>query len=166
MATVLPLLVFCQALGAFTGAFSTIWSEMAYVRAMQDGKIDKAERVHIYAIAKGLRYGMTLLLLSSFGLVYADYMLRTALQPALSATYWVFVSIALLVIGISWALSRKHLSFAFGSALIFTGWWFLAYLSISWLPPLSYGAAVALFAVATAIFYVVLKYNRYFVLRK
>ena len=166
MDALIPFLVFCQALGAFTGAFSAVWSEIAYVRAVKDGKIDRAERIHLDGIARGLRFGMTILLLASFGLVIVDFALRTALQPALTPGYWTFVVLALLVVGVSWALSRRFVSFAFGSALIFTAWWFLAYLSIGWLPPLTFGAALAFFAVATAIFYVILQGNRFFVLRK
>ena len=166
MSALIPFLIFCQALGAFTGAFSAVWSEIAYVRAMHDGKIDHAERAHLDSIARGLRFGMTLLLLASFGLVIADFALRAALQPALTPSYWIFIVLALVIIGVSWALSRHFISFAFGSALIFTAWWFLAYLSIGWLPPLTFGAALAFFAVATAIFYVILQANRFFVLRK
>ena len=83
MAAFIPYLVLCQALGAFVGTFTAIWSELVYIRAMRDGKIDTAERAHLDVIAKGLRFGMTLLLLSSFALVVVDYELKLPLQPAL-----------------------------------------------------------------------------------
>jgi len=126
---------------------------------VRDGKIDFAERKHMDIIAHGLRYGMTLHLLASFGLVVLAYIQQNALQPALTPSYWTAIAIALLIITISWALSRKHISFKLGSASIFTAWWFLVYLSFGWLP-LSFGAAVMSFIIATAIFYALLYYAR------
>ena len=159
MNSLIPFLVFCQALGALVGAVTAVWSEMAYVRAMKDGRIDSAERAHLDIIAHGLRYGMTVHLLASLGLVIAAYVGMNALQPALTPSYWILIALALLIISVSWALSRKHISFPLGSASIFTAWWFLVYLSFGWLP-LSFGAAAMSFIVATAIFYGLLYYAR------
>ncbi|MFA5998074.1 MAG: hypothetical protein WC814_01680 [Candidatus Paceibacterota bacterium] len=160
MPTLVPLLVFCQALGASIGALTAVWSELAYVKAMRDGQLDRAERAHLDSIAHGLRYGMVLLLLASLGLVIVAYTRQATFQPALTASYWILTVLALLVIGVSWALSRRRISFALGSAIVFTAWWFLAYLSLGWLPSLSFGAAVMSFIVATAIFYALLSYAR------
>ena len=159
----ISFLVFCQALGALVGALTAIWSELAYVRALRDGKIDVAERVHLRVIGNGLRFGMTLLLLASFGLIVMAYLLSSP-QPALTPSYWTLIALALLIISVSWALSRKHIPFALGSASVFTAWWFLVYLSFGWIPPMSFGAAVMSFVVATAIFYAVLQYARLLVL--
>lgn len=164
MTALVSFLVFCQVLGALTGASTAVWGELAYIRAMRDGAIDAAERAHLNVIAKGLRFGMLTILLSSFGLVVTAYLLQTDPQPALSPEYWTVIILALLVTGISWALSRKRISFAFGSAIIFTGWWFLAYLTLGWMPPLSFGGAVAFYVVATGIFYAVLQYARFLLL--
>lgn len=160
MIAFVSLLVFCQALGASVGALTALWSEFAYVRAMRDGKIDVAERAHLDIIARGLRFGMTLLLLASFGLVIVAYISRAIPQPALTPSYWTLIALALLIIGASLALSRRRISFAFGSAIVFTAWWLLAYLTIGWLPALSFGAAVALFVVATAVVSALLHYAR------
>ncbi|MDP2665860.1 MAG: hypothetical protein Q8P23_04520 [bacterium] len=166
MNALVPFLVFCQALGASIGAFTAVWSEIAYIRAMRDGHIDTAERAHMNVIARGLRFGMMLLLLASLALVVLDYYLRVSLQPALSASYWTSTMLALLIIYIAWALSSRRVSFAIGSAVIFTAWWFLAFLTIGQLPVLSFGSAVAVFIVATAVFYGLLQYGRMLVLRK
>lgn len=166
MTTLVPFLFFCQALGASVGAFLAVWSEISYVRAMRDGHIDRAERAHLDVLAKGLRFGMTLLLLASLGLVVAAYLLEVAVQPALSANYWISVVLSLLIICATWALSHHSISFALGSATVFTAWWFLAYFTIGWLPPLSFGAAVALLVMATAVFYALLHYGRFLALRK
>lgn len=159
--TLVPVLIFSQALGAFIGAGMAVWSEITYVRAMRDGKIDVAERRHLHSIAHGLRFGMTLLLLSSFALVVSAYAEHAALQPALTASYWLLIALSLLVIFVSWALSRRRISFALGSATLFTGWWFLAYLTLGQLPMLSFGSAVGFFIIATGIFYAVLEYTRF-----
>ncbi len=158
MTPLISLLVFCQALGASVGAFVSVWSELAYIRAMRDGKLDAAERVHLNTIANGLRFGMTILLLSSLGLVITAYISHAALQPALTPAYWALIALALLIIGISWTLSRRHISFALGSAAVFTAWWFLAYLTLGWLSAFSFGSAAALLVVATAVIYALFHY--------
>lgn len=166
MAALTSLFVFCQALGATTGALAAVWGEVAYVAAMRDGALDAAERAHLRNIARGLRWGMPLVLLSSLALAIVAYLRGAALQPALSAGYWTLVALAFLIISVSWALSRRRISFALGSALVFTAWWFLAYLTLGQLHPLSFGAAVAFFTVATVIFYGILAVARFFALRK
>lgn len=160
MAALVPFIIFCQALGALIGAATTVWGEIAYVRALRDGKLDHAEREHMRIIAHGLHFGMTLLLLSSLALIVAAYLSHTALQPAETPGFWSATFFALVIIYVSWALSRKRISFAFGSAIAFTGWWFLAYLTLGWIPPLSFGATIAFFVVATGIFYGMLQYVR------
>ena len=160
MTAFVSFLLFCQALGASIGAVMTLWSEFAYLNAMRDEKIDVAERKHLDIIARGLRFGMTLLLLASLGLVVTAYTLHAAPQPALTPAYWVLILLALLIIGISWALSRRHVSFALGSAIIFTSWWFLSYLTLGWLSPLTFGSTVALLVVSTAVIYALLHYLR------
>jgi len=160
MPTLVAFIVFCQALGALVGACTTVWGELAYLRALRDGKIDHAERAHLRIIAHGLHFGMTLLLLASFALVVVAYVSHEAVQPALMPGYWSLTALALLIIYVSWALSRRRISFAFGSALAFTAWWFLAYLTLGWIPSLTFGATIAFFVVATAIFYGMLQYVR------
>jgi hypothetical protein len=166
MVALISFTVFCQALGAFIGAGAAIWGELAYMRAMRDGKIDVAERAHLRIIAHGLQFGMVLLLLASFVLVVLAYLLKASTQPALTTSYWSLIVAAFVVIYVSWALSRKKISFALGSAIAFTAWWFLAYLSIGWLPGISFGATIAFLFVATAIFYGILAYARMLTYRK
>jgi hypothetical protein len=130
------------------------------MKAMRDGKVDRAERAHLHIIAHGLRFGMTLLLVSSFALVLIAYALQATIQPAQTTTFWTLIVFAILIVYVSWALSRNRISFAFGSAIAFTAWWLLAYLTLGWMPSLSFGATVAFFVVATAIFYGILQYAR------
>jgi FtsH-binding integral membrane protein len=166
MAALVTLLVYCQALGAGAGALTAVWSELAYIRAMKDGTIDQAERAHLDIIAHGLRWGMSLLLLSSLGLVVVAYALDFSLQPAMTTSYWVLIILAFIVVIVSWTLSRHKISFALGSATLFTAWWFIAYLTIGKLSLLTFGASAAFFVVATAIFYAILESVRFFVLDK
>ena len=165
MTTLIFFFLFCQVLGAFSGVFAAIWGERAYICAMRDGKIDTAEQEHLAVIGKGLRFGMSLLLTASLALIVSAYTLHNALQPALTASYWIFITLALLIIGISWALSRRRISFVFGSAAAFAAWWLLAYLTLGRLP-ISFGSAVALYVVFTAIMYAVLRSVHFLALRK
>lgn len=166
MTPLIYFIVFCQALGALVGAGTTIWGELAYIRAARDGKIDHAERAHLRIIAHGLRFGMTLLLIASCALVIVAYLSHSALQPALTSSYWILIVLALLLVYVSWALSRHYISFPLGSALAFTAWWFLAYLTIGLMPPLPFGATIAFFIIATGIFYAILQYARMLMLGK
>jgi len=166
MITLILFLVFFQALGAGIGACSAVWGELAYVRAMRDGKLDRAERAHLDHIARGLRFGMTLLLAASLSLVILSYHLRATEQPALTTSYWILIVLALLVTWTSWALSRGRISFKLGSAIAFTGWWFLVFLTLGQIPPLSFGAVVAFFVVATVVFYALLQYLRFLLAHK
>ena len=149
-----------QALGATIGVVSAVWGEIAFARALRDNTIDGAERAHLRHVARGLRFGMFVLLLASLGLVVLAFERHLALQPALQSAYWVEMLLALLIIVISWALSKKRISFALGSAAIFSAWWFLAFLTLGQLPYLSLGAALALYIVATAILFGILWYAR------
>lgn len=161
MPNLIIVLIVCQALGAILGAVGAVWSEVAYVHAMRDGEVDSAERRHLAHLARGLRFGMTLLLVSSLGLVIAAYMRGASVQPALTASYWMLILLALVVVYVSWALSRSKISFALGSAIAFTGWWFLVYLTLGLLPALTFGGAVAFYVVAAGIFYAILHYARF-----
>lgn len=154
------LLVSLQALGAALGVVSAIRAEFAYVRAMRDGHLDRAERYHLDALKQGLTFGMTLLLLSSLGLIVAAYLADTPLQPGLTSGYWSFVALALLIISLAWALSRDRISFSLGSAAIFTGWWFLMYMAIGRFPLDSFGATAFLYIVATGVLYAILRLVR------
>lgn len=146
--------------GALIGAVFAVLSEMAYIRAIRDNKIDRAERVHLHNLAHGLRWGMSLLLIASFILIVIAYIEHAVIQPAMTAYYWIFVALTLIIIAISWALSRHRISFALGSAIAFTGWWFLTYLTFGLLPSLSFGATIVYFVVATGVFYALLQYAR------
>ena len=50
MAALVPALVYAQALGAVIGVVTVVWGELAYMRAMKDGKVDTAERAHLKII--------------------------------------------------------------------------------------------------------------------
>ena len=161
MAALVPALVYGQALGAVIGVATAVWGELAYMRAMKDGKVDTAEHAHLQLISRGLRFGMVLLLLASLGLVIAAYKSGSAPQPAVTVSYWTFVVLVAVITWATWALSHKKVSFALGSALVFSGWWFLLFLELGFFPLLTFGATIALYVICTAIFYVLLRYLRF-----
>ncbi|MFH1178480.1 MAG: hypothetical protein V1711_02040 [bacterium] len=172
MTTLILFLISCQVFGAFVGALTAVWGEIAYIHAMRlpdrqagDGKIDAAERAHLHIIANGLRFGMSLILLASLALVIVAFTLHGTVQPAMTASYWIFILFVFLIIGLSWALSRHHISFALCSVAALTAWWLLAYITLGQLT-VSFGGAIALYVVLTAIFYAVLCLIRFLALSK
>lgn len=154
-------LLFCQGLGAFVGAVSAVWAEISYIRAMRNGHLDRAERVHLKVLGHGLRYGMALLLLSSLGLVITAYLQHAVMQPALTSDYWIVVTFAILIIALTWALSRNRISFALGSVAASTAWWALMYLAYQHASSVSYGDALATYVIATGILYALFFYVRF-----
>jgi uncharacterized membrane protein len=92
--------------------------------------------------------------------VITDFVYYLPVQPALTHAYWVEMGLASAIIFFSWALSRKFVRFVLASAAIFTGWWFLAFLVFGRLPEISFGAAIALYVVTTAIITAALSYAR------
>jgi len=165
MDNLIIFLVFCQSAGAFVGAIAAIWAERAYILAMRDGKIDVAEKAHLHSIGIGLRFGMTLILLSSLALIFISYSLHGPVQPAMTVSYWIFITLALLIIVISWALARRNIPSTLGSASAFAAWWLLIYLTLGLLP-FSYGAAIGLYLIFSAIMYAVFYYIRLLSLHK
>ncbi len=166
MDTLVLAFLFFQTLGALGGSGAVVWGEIAYMRALRDGKVDRAERAHLESIALGLRFGMLLLLLSSLGLVVIAYLEKSAAPPALRPSYWILITLSLLIVWASWALSRGRISFSYGSAILFSAWWFLSYLTLGWLPTLTLGSAVAAFVIVTALFYALLQSTRFLFARK
>lgn len=154
------LLVFGQLLGAAIGVIFALWGELSYLQAVHSERFDIAERLHLEAIAKGLRFGMTLLLLASLGLVIEAYIARAPIQPALTNAYWVSAALSLLVIGFSWALSRRRAPFALSSSAVLSGWLFLSYQSLKNAPDVSFGETAALYVISTAVLYAILHYAR------
>jgi len=155
-------LVLGQALGALIGAGMAVWSEIVYVQALRDGKVDHAERAHLKAIGRGLRFGMTILLVSSIGLVISAYVSENTLHSVLTTSFWTLVTLALIILSSSWLLSRKRASFLVSSATAFTAWWFLVYLTFGKLPTASPNFTVLFFVVAVFFFGLVLYGNRKF----
>lgn len=156
------LFAILQAAGALFGAGAAVAGELAYLRLKRAGEPTRAARAHLDHLARGLHFGMTLILLSSFGLAALAYLARAAMQPAFTAGYWTLSLLAFALIWISWALSRGRIVPALGAAAVFAAWWFLAYLALGFFPRLSFGAALALFVVSTAVLYALLSYLRHF----
>jgi hypothetical protein len=160
MIALIFLLICLQSFGACVGAFAAIWGEVVYILATRDGKIDKAERAHIKAIGHGLRFGMSLLLLASLALVIVDYTLQVMLQPALTASYWSFIVLAVIAIVVSWLLAHKKISFIAGSAISISAWLFMVYLALGLLQVTSFISVIAMFVVLVVVFYAVIYYVR------
>ncbi len=162
MQTVLSILAFLQAAGAIVGAGGSVLSELFYYRAIRDGRVTGAEREVLDFNANTLTLAMIVLLLSTVGMAVVDFLIGSATQPAVTAPYWVEVTIVLVVIASSWGLMRRRLPHWLGFAAIFTGWWYLALLTLGQVPPASYGASLAVYVIGTAIIAGLLSYFRSF----
>ncbi len=160
MSSLVSILAILQAVGAVIGAGGSVVGELFYLRAIQDGYIDGAERAHLRIIAAALRWGMIILLLADIGLVLAAYVTGAALQPAFSTPYWIQSVLALIIIAASWGLSRRRIPFWFGSGASFAAWWYIALLDLGRLPTLTFGSSLAYYALAAAIIMAVLAYAR------
>ncbi len=156
----LSLFALLQAIGAIIGAGGVVISELFYFRAIRDGRIDTAEREQLQLIAGALKLGMILLLISSIALVLVNFIFVTPIQPALTSPYWSEMTIALVVITSSWALSRGKVKHWLGAASVFSGWWFLVFLTLGRSAPMSYGASLAIYVVFVALIAVILGYLR------
>jgi hypothetical protein len=165
MSALTAFFLYLQALGAIGGTCTAVWGEVAYAAAMRDKHIDASERRHLHLIAASLRYGMFFMLIASLGLVIMAYQNGAAAQPALTTSYWIFMVLALIVICAAWLLSKHKISHALGSAIIFTSWWFLFFLSLGLMPVLPFGAILLSYIVACALFFGMLQYARSFITR-
>jgi hypothetical protein len=161
MTLLLAIFAIVQAVGSVIGAGGSVLAEIFYIRAMQDGTLDAAEKAHLRMVADALRWGMLILLIGSIGLTLTSFVYDVPTQPALTHAYWTLMGLIFAVIFFSWALSRKKIGFLLGSAAIFCGWWYIALLVFGRLPALRFGEAVALYIVATALIACVLMYARF-----
>lgn len=158
--------VVCQAVGAIIGVGSAIIGEIEYAHASRDGKISEAEHRHLEIIHRGLRFGMSMVLLASFGLVVLAYQAEADPQPVLTTGYWLLMIFAFIIIGASWAMARKVTTVSRGSVVAFTAWWFLAFLTLGQLPISSIGASVAAFIMAVLLFGIVFVATRHLTKRR
>lgn len=156
----IAIFIILQVVGALMGAFGAVWAELAYLHALKDGVISRAERRHLITIARTLRFGMFVLLLASLGFIYTVY-LGGGIQVALTSTYWIEMLIVFVILMTSWALSRNQMQFALGSGIVFSGWWFLVFLLVGKTGAAGFGELLALFTLFTAVFCAILTYIRF-----
>ncbi len=103
---------------------------------------------------------MSIVLLSSFGLVVVAYGDQTSPQPVLTTSYWLLMISSFIIIGASWAMARQVLTVTRGSIVAFTAWWFLAFLTLGQMPITSFSASLASFGIALLLFGIVLSAAR------
>jgi len=98
MTALLTIGALLQAVGAVLGAGGSVFAEIFYLRAIQDGRIDEAERAHLRVVAGALRWGMLILLVGSITLVVTDFVYLVPVQPALTHAYWTLMGLAFAII--------------------------------------------------------------------
>ena len=154
-----------QLVGATIGAVYAILAELRYLQAIRDGKVTTRERRHILATQRGLRFGMSVVLLSSLGLVLVGYVNQGA-GFVLAPSYLAFVGLVVLIVTLSWVMSKRPRTFVWASLLTFTGWWYMVYLTMGALPVTSLAAAVSMYLVVLALLSSILHGARSFAKRR
>jgi hypothetical protein len=144
------VLVGIHALGALVGAGGVTFAEVAYSKAIADGKIVERERDYFHRSYWALRWGMTTVLLSGIALIVVQYLLPDSPEAVLYAPLWMQNSLALIITASAWFMTRKYISWWLGSSIAFAGWWMLLILDAFALLPLSY--LVLLFVYVFAVF--------------
>ncbi len=156
------LLALGQLMGAVVGAASAVLAEVWYLEALRDGKVTRKENKHIAVATHGLRFGMSLVLLSSLGLLVTDYLLGGGRSAVLTPSYGALFGIIVLIFAISWTMSKRPKTFAWGSLVTFSAWWFMVYLTLGALPIDSLVAAAGIFLGTLLLLSVILHSARSF----
>lgn len=117
------LLVAVHGLGAALGAGGALFAEIFYAKATADGRLDHREREWFRSTFFALRWGMTLVLASGILLVFIQYFLPDSPERIVHQGLWIQNILALVVLGFAYFLSRRRISWQFGAAAVFAGWW-------------------------------------------
>jgi hypothetical protein len=155
-----------QVVGAVIGAFFAVVAEMRYVAALRDGKVTTKERRHIVATGRGLRFGMTLVLLSSLGLAALTVAHGSGKDLLLSPSFGALFGVVLLIGAVSWLMAKRPKTFVWGSLVTFSAWWYLVYMTLGALPIRSLMAALALFGAVLLLLSIILHSGRALARRK
>ncbi len=163
LASSVIVLVVVHLIATLLGAGSITVAEWQYFRALMDGRIDAGERAHLNALFFSLRYALVLMVLADVVLSVALYALPGAPAITLTAPYWLEMVLTILLIGASWLRFHGRIPFWAGSAIAFTGWWYLAGLDLGFLPVAGFGSAFVGFIVSVALIAVLFRYARFLV---
>lgn len=118
-------------LGALLGAGSVTLAEWWYLHGVAHGKLDAVETRHIKSTFFGLRWGMSLVLLSGLGLIVVEYFLPEVPQHVLFTPFWMTNALTVLILILGFLLSRKLVPLWFGGSASFTAWWMIVLLDAS-----------------------------------
>ncbi len=138
-------------LGAALGAVGITMGELFYTRAAADGKIETCEKEYIRATFWTLRYGMSLVLISSIAQIVTQYFAIDAPQDVLTPAFWFSLISALCVIFAGWGIARNRIPWWLGSAIGFTGWWTIFVLTAWRNLPYSFFTLLITFVIGTAV---------------
>jgi hypothetical protein len=150
-ATLIPIAAFLHVLGAVIGAGLATFSEITYLQAAADGRIDHHERKYLRRLFHGLHVGMALVLFSGFALVVLEYLVPDAQQQVLFAPFWAVQTLALILLMLGALLSRHLIKWRFASAAILGGWWVLLLADLGYLNSLHYFGILMIFVIVSFI---------------
>ncbi len=163
IASSVVVLVLLHLASTFVGAGSITIAEWRYFRALMDGRIDDGERAHLVALFFSLRFALVLMVLTDILLSVALFMLPGTSNITLTAPYWFGLSIATLLVGVSWLRFHGRIPFWAGSAFAFTGWWYLAGIDMGYVPIASFGSALIGFVISVGVISVIFGFMRFLV---
>ena len=126
LASSIVLLALAHLAATLVGAGSITVAEWQYFRAISDGRISAGERSYLVALFFSLRFALVLVMLVDIVLGFVLYAVPGAPALSLTAPYWFEMVLVLVLIATSWLRFHGRIPFWAGSAIAFTGWWYLA----------------------------------------
>lgn len=154
------VLLLAHTAGAIIGAVGVTVAELLYIKATIDGRVDIRERHYIESTFFALRWGMSVLLITGFALIMCGFMFPEYNSPVLEASFWVTQTLILLVLIVGWMLARSIIVWWVGSALVFTAWWMILFLTVWELLPPSYFSLIFTYILLSFVVAGVLSYIR------
>ncbi|VAW32104.1 hypothetical protein MNBD_CPR01-407 [hydrothermal vent metagenome] len=157
------VLVLVHLASTLVGAGSITVAEWQYFRALMDGRIDDGERAHLVALFFSLRFALVLMVLTDIAIATVLFFLQGAHPFGLNAIYWFGLSLAVILAGVSWLRFNARIPFWAGSAIAFSGWWYLAGMDMGYIPISGYFSAMLGFIVSVGVISALFGFVRFLV---
>jgi len=123
MTSLIAVLALIHTIGAAIGTYFTTFAEIAYTRAASDGVIDHHERKYIRRSYRGLKWGMSIVLVTGIAIIVVEYLTGTVQPSVLQGPFWFVIALTFFIILMSWLLSRKMATWWFAAAALLSAWW-------------------------------------------
>ncbi len=156
----IQLAILTNVIGALLGTAFTTYAEIYYTIAASDGRIDHHERKYLRHLFRGLRFGMTLVLLSGIALIVLEYLVPSGQQAVLASPFWMLETLIFLVLILGRQLSEKRVTWWLGSAGVLSAWWMILLIDFGVFNQFGYLILVSLYVLTTLVVAGILGYIR------